>query len=105
MKAHVALPEQSIQRKVILAILCNSLTFETASNLLIIGKAMFETARRHYRCLESGKEIIYTVRSVMRYKMEYVFQAVVFILSPANIKALSWGTQNIVVDGREIDFP
>ena len=47
-KAQVALPQQCIQRKVILAFLCNTMSFKYASKMLNIGKASFNTSRRHY---------------------------------------------------------
>ena len=103
--AQLALPEKSIQRKVILAIMCEKLSFANAKEYLSIGKQAFTTARRHYRCLVSGNEIRHAVRSVMRYTHENVEQAVKFILSPVNIKALSWGTRKIKIDGNDRDFP
>ena len=97
-------PEYSIQRKVVLAILCNSITLSCASNLLSIGKAAFSTARRHYRCLSTVTQITKTVRSMQRYNRDCVFWAIEFILSPTNIKILSWGTKKIISDGKEVDF-
>ena len=103
--AQLALPEKFIQRKVILAMLCEKLSFANAKECLSIGKQAFTTARRHYRCLLSGNEIRQAVRSVMRYSPESVEQAVNFVLSPANIKALSWGTRKIKIDSNDRDFP
>ena len=56
-----ALPEKSIQKKVILAILCEKMPFANAKDVLSIGKQAFTTSRRYYRCLASGNKIRPTV--------------------------------------------
>ena len=61
MAAQEALPEKSIQRKVLLAVLCDNMIFPKAKEKLSVGRKAFDTARPHYRCLLSGSEIRSTV--------------------------------------------
>lgn len=53
-KVKDALPPQSIQRKVVLAILCQLMSLSNAIIELNIGRKSFETANRHYKYLLSG---------------------------------------------------
>jgi hypothetical protein len=71
-KVHVALPEKSIQRKVILAILCNCMMFMCAKQVLGIGRVAFDTAERHYHCLSSSTPIVQPVCSIMSFGMHQV---------------------------------
>ena len=41
----------------------------------------------------------------MRYTEEHVRNAVRYILSPQNIKTLSWRTRKVNIDRLEVDFP
>ena len=59
--AQDALPEKPIQRKVILVILCEKISFANTKDVLSIGKQAFTTSRRYYRCLASGNKIRPTV--------------------------------------------
>ena len=102
-----ALPGHSQQQKVLLAALGESMNYRsmkeiTGSN---IGLKSIRKSKMHYRMIISGLEIPPPVRSVSRYNAQCVEKAVEYILSPEQMKTLSWGTNTFSIDGEEITFP
>jgi hypothetical protein len=41
----------------------------------------------------------------MHYSLSKVANVMEFILSPRNIKSLSWGKRKMIIDHKEVDFP
>lgn len=70
-----------------------------------IGVKEIQKSKMHYRMIISGMEIPPPVRYISRYNVECVEKAVEYILSPEQIKTLSWGTNTFIIDGEEIIFP
>ncbi|XP_040571304.1 uncharacterized protein [Lepeophtheirus salmonis] len=103
-KALVALPEKNTQRRVILSLICNSISFNDAKKTLGLCRSTYDSGKNHFRSITAGKPIVPTLRSVMRYELSQVTRAVEFILAPNNIKPL-WGTRKMVIDDRAVEFP
>ena len=101
-----ALPQGSLQKQAIRAVVCNSIPLEELKNSTFgIGAKAFRIGRLHYQYLASGNDIINTVRTMSRYSKLTVQKAVDFILSPSNVKQLSWGTRQVEVSGEWKTFP
>lgn len=104
--AQNALGVRSVQRKVLLAPLCASQSLKMVRSCIpSLGKMELRTGRANYRRILCGKELKPVVRSVARYNTTVVQNVVKFILSPSNIRTLSWGTNTFVVDDQEITLP
>lgn len=98
------LPPQSLQTKVLQAMLCGSLKREEV-DVLEMKKMAISASRRNYAYLSQGHEIIKNKRTVARYDEMTVKKSVDFILSDRNIQRVSWGTKRVEIDGEEVDFP
>ena len=71
----------------------------------IVGKLRFETAKKNLKCLQQGKEIRHTKRTIANYNKCAVEKAVDFILSSDNIQVLSWGHKNLTIGNQEVTLP
>lgn len=101
-RVQVTLPENEIQRMLVLAQLCSSVKLAIVKTILRFGMVAFDAVKRHSRYLFSGSPIIQSTQSVMCFALHQVVEAVECIISPQIMKSMFQGTRIMMIDGREV---
>jgi hypothetical protein len=104
-QAITALPPRSLQRRALIAPLSVSYKEAELRDVFGIGRRTVIQGRKNFTLLAEGKSIKEEVRQRVNYDKATVYCAVRFVLNESNVQRVSWGTNTILLDGKQIDFP
>lgn len=93
------------------ALLCNSFKRNKLNSLIkqtdqgYISYFNYQVGRSDFQKFRLGNRLVSTKRTLQRFRLEAVDQAVSFIYSPSNVSFLSWGSKLVIIDGVTKPFP
>ncbi len=100
-----ALSLQSIQRHLLIVPVAATFKEKEIKEQFGLGRKTVIKAQKNFSYLSQGKCLKQDVKFCANYDCVAVSSAVHFILNDSNVQRLSWGTNTVLLDGREVDFP
>ena len=103
--AILSLPYRSLQRRALLAVVCNSYGTQFIQDDFAVMRTAQATCRKDFALIQDGHELAYSEIKAIRYKWQVVNAAVDYILSKENIQLVSWGARTLQLNGQDVLTP